>query len=308
MTTASTLVSPTTPLDPPVGACTCKRAATPHRSLKELLSVRSGGGAQSCQWELATLDASDADAADEVACIVADGAMQWRCRGAAKSYELWRDAVVTGQALTALDSKRVTPFIRTVFGLPAKPAQLEHLCGWIAEYLWFRLAQETTSRPSGTVRRIEGPNFHATAPGGDGFVVWERASDGSLTFCLWEIKNYVGSSGVTGTIGRAYGQLQEKATEYLAKLTTVSAAAEDGTVMGQLYADLVNLWVDGSDRSGAGVAVGTHHANAPGRCFTTIGTHFPALTGPTQMQGLIAAIARFDDLALDIQRRVWTAL
>jgi hypothetical protein len=291
-----------------VNACTCHRQGSLHARLVDLLGVQSGGGKQRCRWELAKVDPAAQLVLDEVACVLADGAMQWRCRGAQANYELWRDAVLAGRSLSGDDYKKVVPFVRTVFGQPGSPPPPDHLCGWVAEFLWFRLAKESDSRPGGSLKRLVGPDFHATAPGGDGLAVWERDADRSLTFCLWEIKNHVGGSALTATIRRAYHQLHERAPEYLAKLTSVAAAANDVPEMRQLYGDLVNLWVDGSDRSGAGVAVGTHSALVPGRSFTTMDTYFPSLQGDMQLQGLIAAVARFDDLALDVRRRVWIAL
>lgn len=218
-----------------------------------------------------------------------------------------RDAITNRRPLTDAAKKKVVPFLRTVFGVPGSPQPTTHVCGWVAEFLWYRLTEELGDQPERKLRRLEGPGFHATEPGGDGLAVWERGRDGVLTFCLWEIKNHVGNSALTGTIGGAYKQLDGRATEYLAKLTSVAAAAEDGPEMGALYADLVNLWVDDSDRAGAGVAIGTHSRLAPQRCFTTMQRYFPGKQNPSQLEGLIAAVANFDTFAKDVQERIWIA-
>jgi hypothetical protein len=221
---------------------------------------------------------------------------------------LWRNAVLASQPLAGADRRKVVPFIKTVFGEPGAALPDEHVSGWIAEFLWYRLAQEMSSRPGGTLQDIHGPGFHATEPGGDGLTVWRREDSGVLTFCLWEIKNHVGTSTLSKTVGRAYAQLHERAEEYLAKLTGISAASGDESDVAELYGDLVNLWVDGSDRAGAGVAVGTHSYLAPHRCFSTMHNHFPALQGEWQLEGLIAAVARFDQFAAMVKEQVWKAL
>ncbi|MDQ1250205.1 MAG: hypothetical protein QG597_4584, partial [Actinomycetota bacterium] len=166
--------APIGPVVTSVGACTCHRHGSPHLRLVDLLWVRSGGGTQRCQWELGTVAETAQSALEEAACILTDGAMQWRCRGAQANYEIWRDAVLAAQRLSGADRKKVVPFVRTVFGQPGSPPPIDHLCGWVAEFLWYRIAQESDRRPGNVLKRLEGPDFHATAPGGDGLAVWER--------------------------------------------------------------------------------------------------------------------------------------
>jgi hypothetical protein len=178
----------------------------------------------------------------------------------------------------------------------------------VAEFIWFRIAAEMCIRDDRVLQGLEGPSFHATEPGGDGLAIWQRTNDGALTFCLWEIKNHVGISPLNNTVSRAYHQLDTRATEYLAKLTGVQAVARDDPGVDELYARLVDLWVDNSDRSGAGVAVATHAHFAPTRCFSTMQNHFPGRTGPGQLEGFVVAIADFGVFTRDVRERVWTAL
>ena len=217
-------------------ACTCQRRGDIHTPLKDLLSVTTGKGAKLCHWQIGRLEPSREESLQDAACQIADAAMRWRCRGAVGNYRLWRDAVNGGSRLYGADLRKVLPFVTTAFGTAATPKPEAHLCGWVAEFVWYQLAQEINIRSGRRLRRLEGPSFHATEPGGDGLTVWELETDATLTFCLWEIKNHVGESALSATVGRAYQQLEERATEYLAKLTEIAAAAsaEDGVDIGRL--------------------------------------------------------------------------
>ena len=289
-------------------ACTCHRGGGHHAPLSELLAIRQGRGSRHCRWQLGTLDASRENELAEAACQVADSTMRWRCRGAPHDYRVWRDAVNDGTVLAGANRDKVVPFVYTLFGERQRPKPEEHARGWVAEFIWFRIAGEMGVHAERVLQRLEGPSFHATEPGGDGLAVWQRTADGTLTFCLWEIKNHVGDSALSATVARAYHQLDTRATEYLAKLTGVEAVARADPEVDKLYARLVDLWVDNSDRAGAGVAVATHAPLAPSRCFSTMHNHFPSRTGPWQLEGIVVAIADFAAFTRDVRERVWIAL
>jgi hypothetical protein len=174
--------------------------------------------------------------------------------------------------------------------------------------VWFEVTRELPQYAQRNLRHIEGPGFHATEPGGDGLVVWKRSAMEPLSYCLWEVKNYTGSSSISATIGGAYGQLAERATQYLAKLTGVASAGGNDHELAELYARLVDLWVDDSDRSGAGIAVGTNKGQIPTKAFTTMQKHFPGKSNPWQLEGLIAGIADFATFSQEVRRLIWTAL
>lgn len=289
-------------------ACSCHRAGSGHAALTQLLAIREGRGSQYCRWQLATLDGSLENELAEAACQIADSTMRWRCRGALHDYRLWRDAVSARVVLAGADRDMVLPFVHTLFGDRQRPNPEEHARGWVAEFIWFRIAAEMHVHPERVLRSLEGPSFHATEPGGDGLAIWQRTNDAVLTFCLWEIKNHVGISALSDTVSRAYQQLDTRATEYLAKFTAVQAVARVDPEVDEVYARLVDLWVDNSDRSGAGVAVATHAQLAPSRCFSTMHNHFPGRTGPGQLEGIVVAIADFVTFTRDVRERVWTAL
>jgi hypothetical protein len=199
--------------------------------------------------------------------------------------------------------RKIAPFIRPAFGLPEAPPSTEHLQGHVAECVWYILARETV--PSDlSLRAIEGPSFMVTAPGGDGLAVYQR-DDEVLVFRLWEIKKHDSTAGVSRTVSRAVQQLDEKAEEYLAQLTTLASTYEDD--VGQLYAQLSDLWLDRDERAGAGVAVSTSDKYLPRGCFGRMHLRFPELL-VSQLSGLVVALGDFPSFADDTRARIWSAL
>ncbi len=289
-------------------ACSCGRSGEPHAPLAELLSITRKNGSGRCPWHLGILNEScDAQIA-EAACLVADSTMRWRCRGALGDYRLWREAVNSGNALSGRDKEKVLPFVQTLFGDRQNPKPEEHSRGWVAQFIWFRLAAEMHTHPERVLLSLEGPNFHATEPGGDGLAIWRRTQDNVLTFCLWEIKSHVGVAPMSNAVSRAYKQLDARATEYLAKFTAIQTVARDDPQIDDLCANLVDLWINNSFQSGAGVGVATHAPLAPSRCFSTMHKHFPALSSPGQLEGVVAAIADFGVFTRNVRERIWIAL
>ena len=287
-------------------ACSCRTSTKPHPGLDDVLEVTQGGSTK-CAWRSASVPPTDASGLEIAACVLADAAMRWRCRGVRTTYERWRDAVCSRSTLSADERRGVVPFVTSVFGLPEAPPEPVHLRGWIAEFIWFRLAASLSSHSARQVRHIEGPSFHPTEPGGDGLIVWSDADDKALCFSLWEIKHYAGSNGVSRTIKNAYDQLDIRALEYLAKFTSIEAIANDPE-LAPLSAEMVDLWGDADDRCGVGVAVATSETNVPRRCFTTMEKYFPKLDREGQLEGLIAGVGAFVQFCDDVRNRVWIAL
>ena len=235
---------------------------TPVR-LSDALVLERRGADNRCQWLRGKLAAPAAANLQSAVAIVADTAVKWQCRGAVQHYNAWRDAVAQGRQLAPRASRKLVPFIKPAFGLPDAPPPADHLQGHVAECVWYMLARENV--PLGlTLRSIEGPSFLVTTPGGDGLAVYQRADD-LLMFRLWEIKKHDSTGGVSRTVSRALRQLDEKAEEYLAQLTTVANTYD--AELGQLYAALCDLWIDRDERAGAGVAVSTSDQYLPRSCF-----------------------------------------
>jgi hypothetical protein len=265
--------------------------------------ARGTRAAGKARWQLVTLEKLDPKERAAVAWLIADAIMRSRC-GRAPIFRVWRDAVLAGQTVTESDRKRLFAFTRSVFGTPEKPGNQEHLEGHVAEWLWYLLMQQQDDGGRKIVL-LEPPKFSVTEPGADGFVVY--AIDGvPLVFRLWELKKHVGKGGVDATVRGAYGQLRAEGDRYLAQLTAMHAD-KDGDI-GDLCAQLVDLWVEADGRAGAGVGVTSATLPPPRRCFTTMGTQLKQFTEPGQLEGMLCAVEEYRALACDVRRFLWSAL
>jgi hypothetical protein len=252
---------------------------------------------------LGTEPTEDVEAA---AWVVAEAVMALRTRAATATFDLWRRAATGGDALSDSERLRLEPFISTVFGTPARPAPDDHAEGYIAEVVWFLLTRDAEYE-SRALRKIEEPGFYVTGPGGDGLVVFE-VLDGTLVFRIWEIKKHTGTAHLSATATRAMTQLAEEGASYLAQMVAL-ADHQDAADIADLYAQLVDHWVDSAACAGAGVGIGTSMATAPKRrCFTQMATHFPGLNGGDQLEGLVVAIRDFSEFTRDVRGFVWNAL
>ena len=264
---------------------------------------------RACPWHLGQLgppDEHNEALRHEAARLLATEIVRYRTPPG--TFELWSTAVKQQSKLTGKDHDKVAPFVVTVFGLPTKPGNPDHSQGYVAEFLWYLTA---LSRPvdGHQLRRIEGPKTHVTGPGGDGLTVQLRDSTGRLAFNIWEIKKHAARSEVSATVGRASSQLASKATEYLAELTSIAAAAgrEDGQDVAEIYAELVNLWVDEDPRAGVAISVTTANP-PPKRCFTGLPRKFARMTTPGQLQALLLSVIDFPQFALMVRDEIWTPL
>jgi hypothetical protein len=180
----------------------------------------------------------------------------------------------------------------------------------LAELLWGALVRERLAcRDGRRLVRAHSVKPDPLEPGGDGLVIYEIA-DGTLVFRLWEIKKHDSAARrLSATIGRASKQLAGRGKEYLAKLAGPETVEQPGH-MGRLYADIVELWLDGSRRAGVGVSVGTsvQHAPAGPAAFGSITTAFPQFDQPGQTEGIVVAMPDFPAFALRVREIVWSGL
>lgn len=271
--------------------------------LSDVLVLDRRGAANRCQWLRGRLSDPPTVSQRQAVAIVADAAVAWQCRGAVHHYSAWQQAVTEGVQLSAERSRKLAPFLKPAFGLPARPLPDDHLQGHVAEYVWYILARENLPADL-NLRAIEGPSFSVTAHGADGLTVYQR-NDAVLVFRLWEIKKHESTMHLSRTVARAYKQLDTKAEVYLAELTTLASTYE--REIGQLYAALPDLWTDRDERAGAGVAVSTSDDHLPVRCFGTMHRSFPELS-TEQMLGLVVSLGDFPAFAHAVRDRVWSAL
>jgi hypothetical protein len=192
---------------------------------------------------------------------LAEDAMRIRC-GRSPVLERWRARRDGGPPETGTRKAAVEAYAGIGFGLPGAPADDDHLQGHVAELLWNRLIQERLMcRDSRRLVHAHSVKPDPLEPGGDGLVVYE-INGGTLVFRLWEIKKHDSQARVSATIRRASQQLSSRGQEYLAKLAGPETVEQEGP-LGELYADIVELWLDGSEQAGAGVSVGTSARYSP---------------------------------------------
>jgi hypothetical protein len=242
--------------------------------------------------------------------LLADDAMRIRC-GDSPVLARWRARRDGGPPLTGSAARTVRAYTGIGFGQPEDEATAneDHLQGLVAELLWNRLIQERlVCRDKRRLVHAHPVKPDPLEPGGDGLIVYETP-DGTLVFRLWEIKKHDGTGRLSATIRRASMQLSSRGQEYLAKLAGPETVEQAGP-LGELYADMVELWLDGSERAGAGVSVGTSAQHAPGGplAFRSIVTAFPGFATTGQREGIIVAVPDFPEFARRVREIVWSGL
>lgn len=245
--------------------------------------------------------------------LLADDAMRIRC-GESPVLTRWRARRDGGPVATGAAAAAVRAYAGIGFRLPETPGndddqQQNHLQGLVAELLWNRLIQERqVCRDRRRLVHAHSVKPDPLEPGGDGLVIYET-DGGDLVFRLWEIKKHESQSRISATIGRASKQLSSRGQEYLAKLAGPETVDQAGP-LGDLYAEIVELWLDGSDRAGAGVSVGTSMQHAPTRpsAFKSIATTFPQFASDGQRESIIVAIPDFPGFARRVREIVWSGL
>lgn len=257
-----------------------------------------------CFWHLGTVIGLGKPERAALAWLVADALMTHRA-GASKAADLWREAALTGGKLTGTDREIVAAFIAAVFGLPPEGKSETHLIAHVAEWLWY-LHVLGSNHAARSIALLDPPKSNVTEPGADGFIVFSDAATNETAFRLWELKQHSGASAISETVGGAYDQLKTHATRYLAQLTAIHSV-KPGPV-GELCKQLVDFWVDCNARAGVGVGVTSAAIPPPRKCFSTMGTHFPGLNQPGQLEGLLLAIEDLAGLARDVRGYLWTVL
>ncbi|GAA2617599.1 hypothetical protein [Paractinoplanes durhamensis] len=245
---------------------------------------------------------------EEAAQLLADDAMVIAC-GKAEVLDWWRARRNGGAPHTGTREKAVKTYAGIAFGSPGAPVNEHHVQGHVAELLWSRVMRErSVCRDGRRLVKAHPVKADPLEPGGDGLVIYQD-SDGVLVFRLWEIKKHEQQGAVSTTINRASKQLSERGAEYLAKLAGPETLEADGQ-LGQLYADMVELWFDRSARAGVGVSVGTSSGREPRlpQAFGSIRTAFPQFTDAAQTEGVVVAIPDFADFADRVKEIVWSGL
>ncbi|GAA4584836.1 hypothetical protein GCM10023194_25750 [Planotetraspora phitsanulokensis] len=282
--------------------------ATPAPTLTALLAVQESPAGSLVEYVIGGQELTGAKR-ELAAQMLAEDAMQIRC-GKASVLDRWRARRDGGPRETGARSRAVEVYVKLGFGLPDAPANDDHLQGLVAELLWNRLVQERLVCRDG--RRLVHAHPVKADPletGGDGLLVYANDT-GTLVFRLWEIKKHDSQAKkVSATIGRASKQLSSRGQEYLAKLAGPETVEQEGP-LGDLYADIVELWLDRSERAGAGVSIGTSKQHAPTRAsaFRSLATAFPDFTEPGQIESIVVAVPEFPMFAARVREIVWSGL
>jgi hypothetical protein len=247
-------------------------------------------------------------AREAAAQLLADDAMKIAC-GNSPILDRWRARRDGGPTETGASLAAVKTYVAIGFNLPGDPVNNDHVQGHVAELLWNRLLQErTVCRDGRQLVRAHPVKADPLEPGGDGLVVYQD-NQGTLVFRLWEIKKHDANQRVSATINRASKQLSSRGHEYLAKLAGPETITENGA-LGELYANMVELWFDRSERAGVGVSVGTsaHHAPTRPLAFRSITTAFPEFARAGQTESIVVAVPDFPGFADRVKEIVWSGL
>ncbi len=239
---------------------------------------------------------------------LADDAMVIRCPSPVLLR--WRKRRDGGPADPSSRGQAVAIYASIGFGTVEDPANDDHLQGLVAELLWNRLVKERlVCRDGRRLMHAHSVKADPLEPGGDGLVIYETLGR-TLVFRLWEIKKHQAqSSGLASTINRASKQLSTRGHEYLAKLAAPETLAHGGR-MGELYADMIELWLDRSERAGVGVSVGTskEFGTLQPRSFNSISSAFPNFNRPGQVEAMVIALPEFPAFARRVREIVWSGL
>lgn len=278
---------------------------TPCEPLTSLLQLPTGSVDPYIVGGMTLVASPDRERAAQ---LLADDAMVIRC-GDSPVLDRWRRQRDGEPRRSDTRSEAVREYVSIGFGTPEQPATTDHLEGLVAELFWNRLLKERRVCSDGReLVHAHSVKPDPLEPGGDGLVIY-KTPEGSLVFRLWEIKKHESSAPVSATIGRATNQLAERGTQYLAKLAGPETIAQGGA-LGQLYAELVELWLDKHVRAGVGVSVSTSAHRAPTRpaAFGSILRAFPEFSGPGQAEALVIAIPDFPQFSRRVREIVWSGL
>ncbi|MDQ3729501.1 MAG: hypothetical protein M3355_07925 [Actinomycetota bacterium] len=233
--------------------------------------------------------------------------MGLRCGRARTIFRGWLAAATNAEGSSAVDPSLAKPFVEPTFGRPPAGASLDHAQGYVAEVAWRMLAKEEHADDR-TIIHLERPDSDVTSPGADGFAIYRIHPTEQLAFRLWEIKKREGTGSVSTSIRNAYIQLDLHAERYLAKLTAQSEAPDSDAELVDFLADLVPAWKRADASAGAGVALAADATSLPGRAFTTMHRHFPALVDAGGIEGYLVGLGSLREFTSFVRALLWTGL
>lgn len=251
-------------------------------------------------WAEARLPrANRASAALQVAIHIASQ----RCGGAPQYFNAWlarhdggppHDPELLDCLLAFLGSESI--------GTRGKPADDQHLEGFVAEHIWHLLTLEN-ALTYGIPIRVDGPDWSVTDSGGDGLAIYRP--DGALVFRLWESKAHAGDGTVRDVVNGACRQVMSKALRYLARFSKVGQTINDPEIQ-DFYGRLPELWRQAAREAGGGISVATA-SEGFGGCFGNYAQYWQ-FTHDDQRQGLVVAIEDYPAFAKLVREELWNGL
>ena len=243
------------------------------------------------------------EALDAAAAVLAEGIARRRIPGNPRLHTLWqtRRLSPSGVAIDDSDRQLFEAGLLENFGTPEQPSQACHLHGLVAESIWHEVVTEIDAG-LGRPLLVEGHDWSATDPGGDGLTVYETV-DGGFCFRLWESKHHGADAPVRVTVNTACRQVKSRALSYLSRFSLIAQQKADNDTLARFCGLLAERWVNCDPAAGVGISVGTDDDAAIDSCFGNVTTYF-GLT-PSQHQAQLHLVGDFEELARQVRIQVW---
>lgn len=240
---------------------------------------------------------------DIAAAVLAVGIVDRRIAMQPRLHERWRSLWIAhnNEESTATDQQLFEGGLLQNLGTPDQPSPTEHLHGLVAESIWYEVVSEVDAG-LGIPLRVEGHNWSATDPGGDGLTIYQTADD-SYCFRLWESKHHGADAPVRNTVNTACRQVQANATSYLSRFSQLAQQVTDDRALASFYGMLAEHWVNRDPAAGVGISVGTDDNANVNQCFGNVTNYFEFAQG--QHQGQLHLMGDFAGLAIQVRNQVW---
>jgi hypothetical protein len=239
---------------------------------------------------------------NEAANVVARGIAKRRIGVNQRLHEVWLEqlALEDRPELPGSDRQLLAASLLQNIGTPTKPAAVEHLYGLVAEELWLQLITEE-DMGLGLPIRVEGHDWSATDPGGDGLTVYALQDD-DFCFRLWESKYHGTGDPIRQTVGIACRQVKARVLSYLARFSLIASRLTDNPPLAVFYGRLPEMWVDKDAAAGVSIVVGASNRD-DAACFEAIPDYFGL--GPEHHQGQLNTVGDFVGLAARVREVLW---
>jgi hypothetical protein len=265
-------------------------------SLEQVLAVATHAHGTITSFEFEVTVAKETEAAR----VVAVGLVEERLGLRPADFSAWFNAMDSGAPLGPREAN-VRGYLRTLAGTPTEPKTEIHLFGLVGEFMLRGLLNQV-DRGLGLPEVVEGHDWSATEHGADALAIYRHG--GQLHFRLWESKAVTGATVYpTTVVGKAKDQLDRDAWEYLARYVTVARREDRHAEINSFLVEMPDLWRDGDDRAGAGIAIATHATKPTTSCFSGLAG---SLGLPdANKQGHLMVAGDYEGFSREVRRLVW---